>query len=330
MKVNPTYAKLPMPTAEWPLLDTYVPKTGSECWEANPPTYLNLLAAPVTTLAKISTALLDGWPNLQTKCDTDASTSPHTYKVGRVDRQSYGARFMLGIVSLGDAARFGLRSASLEAKSGSYVAPTNASLAAALRLAEQKHRLGPFTIDQADVRRSRTAYPGTMVVYTAARLQNLAKDDAAKVAQFIRVSTSEGQRQGSGNGELPEGFLPIRKTGVTAPYYASAQDVADAVEAQKKPADKPTDDATGSGDGTPSGGTDLPPGTPPAGADPAAAPSPSAAPSTAAEPTAMPATQAVGSDIAGGLLPALILLGAVGCVATVLIRVGTPFFRGRR
>ena len=53
-----------------------------------------------------------------------------------------------------------------------------------------------------------------MVVYTAARLQNLAQDDADKVAQFIRISTTEGQRPGSGNGELPDGFLPIRKTGV--------------------------------------------------------------------------------------------------------------------
>jgi hypothetical protein len=330
MKVNPSYKKFQLPVAEWPLLDTYVPTTASECWTANPPTYFNLLAAPVTTLAKVSTALLDGWPNTQTRCDTDGTTTPHTYKLGRIDRQSYGARFIIGIVSLGDAHRYGLRTAALETKRGSYVAANDRSLAAALKLSKQKDEVGPFSLDQADVRKSRTAYPGTMVVYTAARLQNLAKDDAAKVAQFIRVSTSEGQRQGSGNGELPEGFLPIRKTGVTAPYYASAQDVADAVEAQKKPADKPTDDATGSGDGTPSGGTDLPPGTPPAGADPAAVPSPSAAPSTAAEPTAMPATQAVGSDIAGGLLPALILLGAVGCVATVLIRVGTPFFRGRR
>ena len=183
-----------------------MPKTGSECWETNPPTYFNLLAAPVTTLAKISTALLDGWPNVQTRCDTDASTTPHTYKLGRGDRQSYGSRFMLGIVSLGDAARYGLRSAALETTKGTYVAPTNASLSAALKLSKQKAKLGPFVLDQADVRKSRTAYPGTMVVYTAARLQNLDQDDAAKVAQFVRVSTSEGQRQGSGNGAAGRGL----------------------------------------------------------------------------------------------------------------------------
>ena len=37
---------------------------------------------------------------------------------GRVDRQRYGTRFMLGIVSLGDAARYGLRTAALETKPG--------------------------------------------------------------------------------------------------------------------------------------------------------------------------------------------------------------------
>ena len=93
-------------------------------------------------------------------------------------------------------------------------------------------------LDQADVRKSGTAYPGTMVVYTAARLRNLLEEDAEKVAQFIRVSTTEGQQPGTGNGELPAGFLPIKKSGVTAKLYDSAQEVADAVEKQ---APKPTE-----------------------------------------------------------------------------------------
>lgn len=330
MKVNPSYKKFDLPVAEWPLLDTYVPTTASECWTANPPSYFNLLAAPVTTLAKVSTALLDGWPNVQTRCDTDGTTTPHTYKLGRISRQSYGARFLMGVVSLGDAARYGLRTAALETKPGTYVAPTTRSLEAALKLTEQDSTTGPFTLDQADVRRSTTAYPGTMVVYTAARLQNLAKEDAAKVAQFIRVSTSEGQRPGSGNGELPNGFLPIAKTGVTAPYYASAQRVATAIEEQKEPAAKPTDDPSPSDNGSGTGGGVTPPISVPTDVPPSASASPSATPSAPPAATPMPATQAVGSDLAGGLLPLLILLGAIGCAATALIRAGTPFFRGRR
>ena len=123
---------------------------------------------------------------------------------------------MLGIVSLGDAARYGLRSARLETRPGTYVGPTDHSLGAAIALAKQEKKNYPFVLDQADVRKSTSAYPGTMVVYTAARTQNLAQEDADKVADFIRISTTEGQQPGSGNGELPEGFLPIRKTGVRA------------------------------------------------------------------------------------------------------------------
>ena len=58
-------------------------------------------------MRKIAEALLDAWPNVQTRCDVDLATG--AYKLGRIDRQSFGARFMLGIVSLGDVERYGLR-----------------------------------------------------------------------------------------------------------------------------------------------------------------------------------------------------------------------------
>jgi hypothetical protein len=44
----------------------------------------------------------------------------------------------------------------------------------------------------------------------------------------------------------------------------------------------------------------------------------------------MPPTQPVDSSVAGGLLPLLILLGAIGCVVTVALRVGGPLVRRRR
>jgi hypothetical protein len=330
MKVNPSYKNLTVPRVDIPMLDTFVPKTGNECLENNPMTYFANLAAPVTTLKKISDALIDAWPNLQTRCDTDVTVTPHFYKIGRVDRQSYGARFMLGLVSLGDAARFGIRTAALETKPGTYVGASEKSLSAAIALSKQGKRAHPFVLDQGVVRRSATAYPGTMVVYTAARTQNLGKDDAGKVAQFIRVSTSEGQRTGSGNGELPGGFLPIQRTGVTAKLYAAAQDAADAIAAQKEQGPGQPDDGGDDGGGRPSveppPGADEPPGVPD-GDEPSTAAEPSTAPSAAPTAVDMPATAPVGSDLAGGLLPLLILLGAIGCVATIALRVGGPVVR---
>jgi len=318
-----------MPRSDIPLLDSYIPKTQSDCRQKNPDVYFNQLAAPVSTLRNVAEALLDSWPNVQTRCEFDTSTG--LYKLGRIDRQSFGSRFMLGIVSLGDAERYGLRPAALETKAGKYVAPTDRSLAAAVKLTTQKGRYEPFVLDQADVRRSGSAYPGTMVVYTAARLQRLDKQDAAKVAQFIRVSTTEGQRAGSGNGELPAGFLPIAERGVTARLYDSAQVVATAVAAQKVPASKPTA-GPGATPGTTTGGGDTSsPDTAPVAVAPSAAPAtPSAVPSAPPAAAPMPATRAVGSDLAGGLLPMLIAFGLIGCVATLVIRVAGPVVRSRR
>lgn len=324
MVVNPKYKNIEVPRADWPLLDSYIPETSSDCRQKNPGVYFSQLAAPVTTMRKIAEALLDAWPNVQTRCDFDPSTGD--YKLGRIDRQSFGSRFMLGIVSLGDAERFGLRSAALETKPGTYVAPNDRSLSAAVALMDRERAHHPYVLDQADVRKSATAYPGTMVVYTAARLQNLATEDAAKVAQFIRIATTEGQRPGSDNGQLPDGFLPIERTGVTAKLFSSAQETADAIEAQVEPK-PPAPDNGGSGE-PPSGGVE-PPGVPGNG-DPSTQPEPSAAPTTPAEPIAMPPTEAVSSDLAGGLLPLLILLGAIGCIVTLALRVAGPVVRRRR
>ncbi|WP_134741383.1 hypothetical protein [Nocardioides sp. 503] len=309
MRVNPAYKRIKLPTSSWPLLDSYIPETENTCRQKNPAVYFTQLAAPVTTLRKIAEALLDAWPNVQTRCEYDVATD--SYKLGRVDRQSYGSRFMLGIVSLGDAERFGLRSAALETKSGRYVTPTEGSIAAAVSLTDQKGKLDPFVLDQADVRRSARAYPGAMVVYTAARLRGMDEDDAKKVAQFIRVSTSEGQRQGTGNGELPEGYLPIRAKGVTAKLYDAAQRVADAVEKQtpaREPSAEPTAGAsTGGG-----GGTVEPPAAPGAGAPSAAVPSAAPTATGPAEPVATDPTTAMSSPMAGRLMPFLLVLALLG------------------
>jgi hypothetical protein len=312
MKVNPAYRRISLPREQWPLLDRFIPKTGSTCRQQNPAVYFTQLAAPVPTLRRIGEGLLDAWPNIQTKCDMD--TSSGLFKVGRIDRQSYGARFMLGVVSLGDAARYGLRTASLQTKGNAYVAPSDQSLAAAVKLAEQKKRHGAFELRQADLRRSTRAYPGTMILYTAARLRNATQDDAGKVAQFIRVATTEGQRSGSGNGQLPEGFLPISRKGVTADLYASAQQVADAVERQR-PAPEKTEPTPSSAPTTAAAGTGTP-AAPDAAAPSAAAPSavPSAVPTieTSAAPVATDPTASISSRTASGVMPTLLLIGLLG------------------
>lgn len=312
MRVNPSYKKVKLPRDEWPLLDSYVPKGGTDCKANNPSTYFNDLAAPVSTMRKIAEALLDSWPNVQTRCDTDLSVTPPVYKTGRTERQHYGDRFMLGIVSLGDAERYGLRTAGLETRSGRYVVPSAESMTAALEVARPQGKRGPYEMDMAKLRKAGNAYPGTMIVYTAARLQNLSTEDAGKVAQFIRIATTEGQRAGSGNGELPGGFVPIRDSGATRALYARAQGIARAIEKQKVPAAAPAA----------AGPATVNPGTPaaaPAGAPVAGAPA--AGPAAAPEAVTMPPTQAVSSEWSGRLLPVLLLLGLVFAMVSAVSRV---------
>lgn len=330
MVVNPSYKGIGLPISEWPLRDTFIPTSQQECLQQNRSVYFNQLAAPVTSMRTIAEAVLDAWPNVQTKCDRSVSTDP--WKLGRIDRQGLGTRFMFGVVSLGDAARFGLRTAALQTKGTTYVGPTDAGLTRAITLATQERDGQPFVLDQGKLRADGRAYPGTMVVYTAARLTGMAKADAATVASFIRIATTEGQQSGRGNGQLPAGYLPIRKQGATRKLFLAARGVADAVEAQKAPveptddpSDDPTDDPSGDPSGDPTGpgngsSDPLPPASPPSAPAPSASTSTSASPAPSspvvAEPVATAATSVDESPIGQRLLLLLIIVGIVGTLAS--------------
>ena len=346
MRVNPSYEKIELPTPEWPLLDNYVPATNDECRQQNPTPYFTQLAAPVNSIRKIAEAILDAWPNVQTRCERSAVTDP--WKIGRVDRQGVGTRFMFGLVSIGDAERLGLDQASLATRNG-YASPTTAGLSRALRLAEpSKGGDEPFALDMAQLVRN-DAYPGTMVVYTAARTANLPQEQADQVAQFIEVATSEGQEEGYGNGELPPGYLPLRRSGVTAPLWRQAQSVASAIAEQSGATEEPTDGAS-EGDGTTGGdvGTDV--GTAGPGSVTSVGEAPTADDGTGKgpgkgagrgkgstgedetdteqEPVAMPPTTEVASPVAQRVLPLLLVITLASAIAANLVRL--RHLRGRR
>ncbi len=311
MKVNPAYKKLKLPVDTWPLLDTWRPsKTGNKCLDATPPVYLQNIAAPVSSLRQIATDMLFSWPRVQTIPPTpDLNTG--VCGVLRTAVQPYGQRFMLGLVTLGDAVRYGLSVASLETKKGHYVAPTTGSILAAVKDATGGKKHQPFTFDQAKLRKSAGAYPGAMIVYTAARTQGLAKADAAKVAQFIDVATTEGQRPGRGNGELPGGYVPIAKTGATKGLYQAAMSARAAILAQKSPS-APKAPTTSGGDNSA-----APPAAAPDAGKPSAAP-----PATAAGATPevqLAKTASVSSSVGGSLLPMLlivVLIAGTGAAGT--------------
>ena len=325
MRVNPFFKNtVQLPVSQWPALDTFVPKSGIECMQENEAPYLPQVAAPVQSMETISNAVLDGWPLVATKCDRASVNDP--WKLGRVERQGMGSRFVIGLTTLGDAERLGLHTAKLSTSNGNFAAPDLAGLAAAIKVAKPGKPLQPWTFPQAAVRRAGDAYPGTMLVYTAARTRGMDKADAAKVAQFIEVSSTEGQIRGRGNGQLPEGYLPIRKTGVTARLWQQAQLAAKAIRAQKEAPKASTTPQGGSKPNTGNGAGDAGgpaaglPGSAPATGDPAAAagaPDGNAPATTAAgAPVVTAKTMPVSSRVGGLILPLLLTLGLIaGLVA---------------
>ena len=333
MRVNPAYQGIALPVDSWEQRDTWQFKTApNSCLKAQGdvmPPYMPLVAAQVASMQLVAQALLFNWPNVQTGC-TGTGTEQDPYQLGRVAPQGVGSRFMLGLVTLGDAHRYGLTTAKLQAAPGHYVAPDNNGIRAALALARKSEKLRPFALSQAQIRRSKKAYPGSMLVYTAAKTYGLPAATAQDVAQFIRVSTTEGQRPGRGNGQLAAGYLPITHAGVTAKLYEQAQAVAAAVAAQKAPPSVPAGPGTGpaSDPGGPSGpgSTGLPPLTTPGDAPTAPAPGTAAAPDagTAAPDAVSDAqittTAAASSRIAGGLLVGLTIVGVLAGVGAVLGR----------
>ncbi|MFZ2014617.1 MAG: hypothetical protein WAV00_12395 [Nocardioides sp.] len=342
MRVNPFYKGVSLPVDSWEQRDTWQFKAApNSCLKAqgdSMPPYMPLLANPMTSLQLVAQAMLFNWPNVETAC-TGTGTDQDPYQLARVAPQGVGNRFMLGLVTTGDAERYGLTTAELQAAPGRYVSADANGMKAALALARPTGPTTPFVIDQKRVRTSGKAYPGTMVVYTAAKTYGLAHATAGHVAQFIRVSSTEGQKPGRGNGRLAAGYVPIVNAGVTQVLYAQAQRVAAAVTAQKAPpapTTKPPHPG-GTTSGPPAGGTPSPPtgGIPsaPTGSSPASGPAPETTTKTPGGGTTPVAdgplvkTAAVTSQTGGALLIGLFAVASLaGLVAligrTILARRG--------
>lgn len=315
MKVNSAYKGITLPRSSWPLLDNWFPaQSGSDCLNQNHAPYLAKVASPISIssggLSQIATDMQFNWPNVSTLCVFDGEQGVFT--IGRVAQQGIGSRFMLGLVDLGDAARDGLPVAELQAKPGHFVPATNAGIAAAVRLAKPGGTNKPFELSQATIRTSATAYPGTLPVYTAAKTSGLTKKQSTQVSRFIKISSTQGQQPGRGNGQLPAGYLPMKDSGATKPFFAAAQTAAHAIAAQKgRPATNPavtpsqtsapsTSPASTSPNGSsPSPGTPGGPSVPGSPAD--ASTSPSVAPgasSPSAAPSGTPGAPGSPTDVA--------------------------------
>ena len=230
MVVNPSYKGIALPVDTWPLLDTYQPtdlyRPGiNDCLHDNPVPYLPLVAAPLSRMPYVTLAMQYAIANSQVVCYQPIPLSTDGEKLTALGRQTIGYRFVLGVVPLADAVRYRINTAALQtqvspsavpkftdATGRAFAAPTATSLRAAASFLkpDETSRTWPLPYDtwRTDPTAA-DAYPGTMVVYTAVPTSGLSADDGAHYAAFLDYVAGAGQVQGSAQGQLPDGYLPL-------------------------------------------------------------------------------------------------------------------------
>lgn len=274
MVVNPNYKGIQLPVNNWPLRDTFEPTDEyqpgrNDCLYADPAPYLPLVAAPTSRLYNIGLDMQFALAQSQTTCVLPSPIPGQLQgaKLVANGRQPSGHHFMLGIVSLGDAAREGRSLANLETQTSpsaptkftdttgrTFVGPTDAGLQAATAMLSEKSSTGMWPISYRAMRddpQGAKAYPGTMIVYAQVPLTGLPTEDAKDYAILLRYIAGPGQQPGTAQGELPAGYLPMTSANGLGAMVSYTDKAATAIAAQQGTIN-PTSTSTGSSTPPPS------------------------------------------------------------------------------
>jgi hypothetical protein len=344
MVVNPAYKGIKLPVDNWPQLDRTVAESqitaGNSCLQASPVPWLPLVASPVLAMATITLDMQYSVAASQIRC---VNAGLPNQKLQTLGRQSPGLRFSLGLVSLGDAARYDLTTAQLlthvsstapddfdSASGRTFVGPSDASLKAATRFLVTDSTTNSWRFDYDAMRTADAgakAYPGALLMSLDVPTGGIARVDAARYAAFLRFAVGPGQSSGLRIGQLPPGFLPLTAANGLATQAAYSQRAATAV-AQGTGAMPLVSGGTTPGTTTPAEGGSAPPAsapsvsTPPPGATGGSTPGATASgsPSNVAggPVAAVGTTQGASSGAAGLLLPLILLLALVGALIVPL------------
>jgi hypothetical protein len=252
MVVNPAYKGIQLPVESWPLLDTTT--NGPDYSESSNPFCVGALGEgstkipdrplidnPQESLTNVAYDMQYAIAASMIACNDDPLTPEYT----EVGPEWLGDRFLIGLVSLPDAAQFDLDTASLQtyaspenendnasqfAAGRVFVSPTDSSVEAAAKLMQPDPSLGswafPYTDFPGDAK-ARGAYPGTMLLSADIPTKGLPRRDAADYGKYLSFAATTGQAQGFGVGQLPAGYVPIKDLSDEVDYTtAAAADVA--------------------------------------------------------------------------------------------------------
>lgn len=250
MVVNPNYKGIQLPVENWPLLDTfnhgaiYNPVL-DPCFALNPVPFLPQVAAPTSTMSSVTLNMQFGIANSQTLC---VNPGAQNQKLAALGRENPGQRFLIGITPLADAERYLLDAAALQtevnttalgkfsdASGRTFVAPSDASLAAAAALLTPNDKEGTWDLPYSSFGAGSSAagaYPGTVLMSADIPTAGLPSADASRYATLLRFAASTGQTPGVNQGQLPPGFLPMTAANHLGPMAAYTVAAAAAVEAQ--------------------------------------------------------------------------------------------------
>jgi hypothetical protein len=350
MVVNSNYKGIQLPLTQWPLLDTFIPAAvvaNNVCFQQQPapsgmppppppPPWLSQVASPVSSMANITLDLQFDISDSAVNCND--GTPPSLLAQGQ---QSPGQTFILGVTSLADADQYGLPVASLETQGGStsntqfttsagrsFAAPSDASLRAAVTMMTPDATAGSWTVPYAKMRTSaagKSAYPGTMLISTDVPTSGVPASLANDYGEFLSFVANAGQHPGSGNGDIPAGYLPMTAANGAAKMVDYTKLAAADVTAQNGRVPTPGQGlppgASHQSGTTPGPETGLSSGTQPsssASSTGSPAPSSGSSPLTTSPGPVTPklaTTALVRSAVAGDLLPLVLLIALV--VATI-------------
>jgi hypothetical protein len=305
MLVNPAYKNIALPVSSWPLLDTnlaVLATDSNQCLSRNPVPWLPLIASPVSNPALIALHLQFDISNSQVVCQNNGAQDIE--KLVAVGREAEGSRYLFGLVSLADASRYQLGTASLQTQrtgqstdifsspaGRTFVAPTVTSVTAAAKLMVPDDTVGSWTMPYdsfSSARAAKNAYPGTMLLSVDVPTHGLPKADAGQYATLLRFLAGSGQTAGLLAGQLPPGYIPMNSANGIAKFAAYSARAAAAVAAQcgivPLVSGAPT---TGTGSCVaPAANT----GAPPPAAGPTSAPAPSSSPPSSSSPPPSPSS----------------------------------------
>ena len=343
MVVNPAYRGISLPVNSWPLLDTHQTTSANPCLAATPTPWLTLVASPIANPALIPLNLQYNVANAQTACSDPGQPDSKLVSIGRLP---VGSRFLLGLVSLADAARYDLPVAALEthrssndtvvftdATGRSFSAQTPASLLAAAKLLQPNDALNTWPVPYDTLRTSTAgvnAYPGILLDSTDIPTSGLDRQDAVNLSKLLTFAAGTGQTPGISSGQLPPGYLPITKaaglggmvnyTNAAAAAVLAQQCVVPYPSGKAAPAAScnlgtkpPTSGSGSSSNSTPSSAGATPNQPTPSISGPKTSPTKTGSSSPSATSSSTPAPQSagkqhsIGAGLGGVLLPVLAL-----------------------